>query len=356
MTDVFLNRIATATPGHDIHQKFVDYAALHIKEDRKRAVFLRMAERSQIEHRYSFLPPHEEDGLMDRDGFYLPKAFPDTGTRMHRYKQDAFKLVRLALDRLEFDATEVTHLVVTTCTGFYAPGIDIDIINHYGMKPDVERSIIGFMGCYAAINGMKAAWNIVRSVPCAKVLVVNLELCTLHLQETEDLETLLSFLIFADGCSASLISKEPVGLELQSFYSTILPESSDQITWHIGNQGFDMVLSGKVPLTVFSGISGCLNRILGGIAISDIQYWAIHPGGRSILDAIRDAIALPEKALEFSRDVLRHYGNMSSATIMFVLKEIMEDSSGSGPGCAMAFGPGVMAETMLFRKGSADGR
>jgi predicted naringenin-chalcone synthase len=260
-------------------------------------------------------------------------------------------LAKRALDHLNFaeHKDSITHLILTTCTGFYAPGIDLQVVEHYGLSPSVERTVVGFMGCYAGINALKLARHIVRSEPSSKVAILNLELCTIHLQETDDLEQVLSFLIFADGCSASLVSREPVGIELQSFTSTILPNSSDQITWHIGGRGFDMVLAGRVPSTICQGLPSFLGRILGGQRPEDIAHWAIHPGGRTILDAVQKSVGLSEDTLRHSRDVLRRFGNMSSATVMFVLREMLQPGTVAGRGCAMAFGPGLTTESMLFQ-------
>ena len=159
---------------------------------------------------------------------------------------------------------EITHLIVTSCTGFYAPGLDLQLAHRLGLDPSVERTIIGFMGCYAAMNALKLARHIVRSEPRSKVAIVNLELCTLHLQETDNIEEVLSFLIFADGCSASIVSAEPDGIELESFRTTVIPGSADQITWHIGRNGFDMRLAGTVPGTIGSGLPDAMPSILNG--------------------------------------------------------------------------------------------
>jgi alpha-pyrone synthase len=350
MTEAYLNRVATAVPDHDIHQKFVGYAPYLLGDDRQRTLFRRMAERSQIEHRYSFLRPHANDDRLDGDDFYLPHDFPGTEKRMRFYERHALGLARRALDQLDLAARreDITHLIVTTCTGFYAPGIDLEVIEHYGLNPAVERTIVGFMGCYAAVNALKLARHIVRSEKGAQVLILNLELCTLHLQKTENLEQILSFLIFADGCAAALVSAEPVGMELRGFHAAIMPQSSNQITWHVGALGFDMVLSGRVPATIAAGLPGCMPRILDGGRAEDIRHWAIHPGGRTVLDAVEEGIGLDRESLRLSRDVLRRYGNMSSATVMFVLKEMLEAGTPAGRGCAMAFGPGLCAESMLF--------
>jgi alpha-pyrone synthase len=338
-------------PDYDVHRKFVDYAPSLLSEERSRVLFKRMAGKAQIEHRYSFLQPHPDAMAIDANDFYRRGAYPDTETRMLFYERHAFSLALRALDQLDFAAhrDSITHLILTTCTGFYAPGIDQQVVEHYGLNPSVERTVIGFMGCHAGLNALKMARHIVRSEPSSKVAILNLELCTIHLQETDDLEQVLSFLIFADGCSASLVSAKPLGIELQSFSSTIMPESADQITWHIGGLGFDMVLMGRVPSTILKGLPRSLGSILRGQRPEDIEHWAIHPGGRTILDAVQKSIGLPNGMLRQSRDVLRRFGNMSSATVMFVLNEMLQPGTKGGRGCAMAFGPGLTAESMLFQ-------
>ncbi len=348
--DAYLNDISTAVPDYDIHRKFIDFAPSLLNDDRSRALFRRMAERCQIDHRYSVLEADANPAQLDASGFYAPEAFPDTETRMRTYRAHALPLARRALDGLNLRNRndEITHLILTTCTGFYAPGLDIEVVEHYGLKPSVERTIVGFMGCYAGMNALKLARHIVRSDAGACVLILNLELCTLHLQKTTDLEQMLSFLIFSDGCAASIVSAKPEGIELQRFHSAVMPQSADQITWAIGGNGFDMNLSGKVPGTIAAGLPVCLPDMLAGGTIAHFRHWAVHPGGRTILDAVRQGAEIPEDLLQSSRRVLRDFGNMSSATIMFVLKDIME--RGQGRGCGMAFGPGLTVESVLFEQ------
>lgn len=351
--NTYLNTISAALPPYDVHAKFIDYVSAGLPDARSQRLFLRMAERAQIEHRYSFLEPSPNAEQLDASGFYRRGQFPSTQMRMRIYEAKALQLACVALDAL-FETTapqSITHLIVTSCTGFYAPGLDLQILQHYGLNSAVERSIIGFMGCYAAMNALKLARHIVRSDPTAKVVILNIELCTLHLQESSTIEQLLSFLIFSDGCAASLVSADPVGIELHSFHCAVIPASSEHITWHIGDLGFEMFLSGKVPAALSSGLPAMMPAVLDGIGQDDIVHWAIHPGGRSVLDAVEEALALPESALEASRSVLRRYGNMSSATIMFVLKDMLA-SGEKGAGCAMAFGPGLTAETMRFSLGA----
>ncbi|MGO3056187.1 type III polyketide synthase [Halomonas sp. AOP43-A1-21] len=346
MNPTYINSIACAVPDFDIHSKFVDYAPRLLPDMRSVKVFQRMAERSQIEHRYSFLQPHVDDDKLDAADFYQNEAFPSTQARMKFYERFAFILAKRTLDQL--DLTGTTHLITTTCTGFYAPGLDFQLIKHYGLPAGIERTTVGFMGCYAAINALKLARHIVRSEPHAKVLLLNLELCTLHLKPAGTLEEILSFAIFSDGCAASIVSANPVGLEIQSFNSDVLPETEALITWYIGDQGFDMHLSGKVPGAIANNLPLVMNTLLDGATHSDIALWAIHPGGRTVLDAVRAGAELEERALIESREVLRKFGNMSSATIMFVLQEMLNNPKKTGPGLAMAFGPGLTVESMRF--------
>ena len=245
----------------------------------------------------------------------------------------------------EKERSGISHVLVTCCTGLYAPGLDFEIVDHLGLGAGVERTMVGFMGCYAAINALKLARHIVRSDSEANVLMVNLELCTLHLQETQDLEQVLSFLVFADGAAASIITGREAGLALDSFKAMMVPETRGLITWKIRGLGFDMLLSGQVPTELGRALhEGELMAERDGI-----DLWAVHPGGRSILDAVQKGLELPPNALDASREVLSRFGNMSSATVMFVLERIHAAvRSGGQHGCAMSFGPGLTAETMRF--------
>jgi predicted naringenin-chalcone synthase len=350
LTTTYLNRIATAIPEHDVHDAFVIFAEQMLSDPRLRTVFRRMVSRADIAHRYSFLDPQEGSGQFsshDAREFYRLGSFPNTARRMELFEQNAPALMRKAVDQLSLDEKErcgITHVLVTCCTGLYAPGLDFEIVDHLGLAAGVERTMVGFMGCYAAINALKLARHIVRSDPKAEVLMVNLELCTLHFQETQELEQVLSFLVFADGAAASLITAREQGFALDSFKAVMVPETRELITWKIGGLGFDMFLSGKVPAELGRALhDGELMAERDGI-----DLWAVHPGGRSILDAVEKGLELPVDALAASREVLSCFGNMSSATVMFVLQRMMQQARPGQRGCAMSFGPGLTAETMRF--------
>ncbi len=352
-TTAYLNRVATAVPEFDVHCPFVDFAAEMLESERTRGLFRRMARVSGIAQRFSVLNPAATagDGTRDAAKFYTRGAFPDTAARMRVFEESAPRLAHRTLDRLrltEEERARVTHVVVTSCTGLYAPGLDFEVMDYLGLRRTVERTVIGFMGCYAAMNAMKAARHIVRSEPDAAVLVLNLELCTLHLQETQELEQVLSFLVFSDGCAASLVTSDAVGFGLDSFRAVVIPETRDLITWKIRELGFDMLLSGRVPGEIARSLRTVRTEVLGGRGAEEIDLWAVHPGGRSVLDAVEEGLGLEDGALGESRHVLKCFGNMSSATVMFVLEQAMKRATAGQSGCAMAFGPGLTAETMLF--------
>lgn len=353
-TQAHLNAVATAVPGNDVHRFFIDFASTLLAEDpRRRAIFNRMADKGGIEHRFSCFAPASdaETGSADAEGLFRRGAFPGTATRMDMFAAAAPTLAERAVNEVLAgqDKAAITHLIVTTCTGFSAPGIDLEIIARCGLATGIERTIIGFMGCYAAINALKQARHIVRSEPAARVLLVNIELCTLHLKETTDLEKLLSFCLWGDGCAASIVSAEPTGMTLDSFHAVVASESRELMTWSVRDDGFDMVLSGQVPAAIHEVLGARAGEILRDQKVGDIDLWAVHPGGRSVLDAVERALNLPEDALAPSREVLRANGNLSSATVMFVLAAMLRGRRAGQQGCAMAFGPGLTAETMLFR-------
>jgi predicted naringenin-chalcone synthase len=351
-----INRIGTAVPPHEVHGAFNEFARSLLRDERTATLFDRMVERSGIVNRFSVLEPGVPGAdRLDAEGFLNRGRFPTTGARMQRYERHATDLAAQAVAALGEDPRHFTHIVVASCTGFTAPGLDQMLAQRLGMSPGIERTLVGFMGCYAGVTALRQAFHIVRSVPSARVLVVNLELCTLHLQETGDLETVLSFMLFGDGASAALVTAQPEGIGMVDFRSVALPDSADLITWRIGDQGFDMALSGKVPGRIATALRGELERndadgLLRGQSVQDIDLWAIHAGGRTVLDGVEQGLRLGRGALDWSRGVLRDFGNMSSATIIFVLERMLRGTTGPQTGMAMAFGPGLAAETFRFRR------
>lgn len=347
---VRLNALATAVPDHDIHQAFIDWATPRLTDARVRAIFERMAGRSGIANRWSVLPPTADGGSpVASGGFYDVPGLPPTSARMTAYAEHAPALAMKAIAGLgsAFDAARVTHIVVASCTGFVAPGIDQILARQLGLSASVERVLIGFMGCYAGVTALRTARHIVRSQPDAVVLVVSVELSTLHLQLEDAPEPLLAMLQFSDGAAAGIVSADDGGMILGDGISLALDDSADLIRWDIGDTGFAMHLSGEVP--------GRLREALAAPAVRDRLFdggdppplLAIHAGGRSVLDAVEHALHVPPEALADSRSVLARFGNMSSATILFVLAEMMARRA-EGQGVAIAFGPGLAAEAIRF--------
>lgn len=355
MTQAYLHAVGTAVPGHDIHAAFVDWARARLPEERERRVFDRMAARAGIGHRWSVLRALDDGGSpVAPGGFYDSALLPGTAARMAIYAEEAPKLALAAIARLSEQVAlrDISHLVVASCTGFVAPGIDQIVARELGLAPGVERLLVGFMGCYAAVAALRSARHIVRSEPQARVLVVCVELSTLHLQDTPALEPLLAQLQFGDGAAAALVTGEPGGVELGQPFATTLPDSHGLIRWDITDQGFAMHLSGEVPARIAAGLADAAfaAAATGGARPEEIDGWAVHAGGRSILDAVEGALHLLPDALADSRAVLADNGNMSSATLMFVLAKLLERRVERG--VALAFGPGLAAEGFAFRNAS----
>lgn len=291
---------------------------------------------------------------------------PSTKKRNEVYAQGAAPLyieaARKALeDCPDIQPSDVTHLVTASCTGFYNPGPDYQIVRALGLNTSTQRYHLGFMGCYAAFPGLRAAANFCRADPEAVVLVVCAELCTLHVHSSNDPDTIMGSAIFADGVAAAVVTgreTDQAGLRLDAFETTLTPVGEESMAWNIGDEGFEMVLGTYVPHIIDDHISGALEPLLAHEPeltgpVSQIPHWGIHPGGRSILDRVQKRLELSDEQLEPARHVLRNYGNMSSATVLFVLKRIMEqnlpevDPQGERV-CSMAFGPGLTVETALM--------
>lgn len=352
-SQVYINAIGTSCPPHDIHPRFVDYVKGTMDDARQRALFSRMANRSGIASRASIFAPDYSIDKIDSEGFYKPGSFPGTAERMQRFAIEAPRLAIAAVQDLlnrhgEGAVAAVSHLITVTCTGFMAPGIDIALMDEFEISNDVERTHVGFMGCNAAFNAFKLARHIVRSDPRARVLVVNVELCTLHFQQPGSVDEALMYLLFGDAASAALISSDASGLRLDCFGQTILPGTRDQITWGIGSQGFGMFLSGDVPRHIGNHLPAHVAALLGQDRVDDIELWAVHPGGRSVLASVETALDLPEAALASSRKILNEFGNVSSVTVPFILNDMMAGGGRGRRGVALGFGPGLGVESFTF--------
>lgn len=336
-----ITAIATATPACDVHATYSDWARVRVDDPRKRALLKRMLARSGIDHRYSALG--SADGAMGFGSFYNNGDAPGTAERMARYARAAPALALEAISHLPALGA-ITHMVTASCTGFLAPGLDQVVARQLRLDPGIQRLFLGFMGCYAGVTALRAAADIVRADPQARVLVLSTELCTLHLQETNDLEALLAMGQFADGAAAAIVTGSGEGMGLGQAFSLTLPEAGELITWTIGDTGFAMQLSGAVPGRIAEALAEpeVVEAIAPAAERASITGWAVHPGGRSVLDAVERGLNLPADRLQASRSVLRDCGNMSSASVLFVLERLMPERHAKG--LALAFGPGLAME------------
>jgi len=299
---------------------------------------------------------------------------PPTGARNDLYVARAPELfvaaARAALDAADgLAAEDVTHVVTVSCTGFFAPGPEYRVVRELGLRTSTQRYHLGFMGCYAAFPALRMARDLCAADPGAVVLVVCAELCSLHLASSDDPDTIVASSVFADGAAAAVVSARPVGdggpvLELDAFTTTLTDVGEQDMAWSIGDHGFEMVLSRYVPHIIGENIQGALAPLLGSdLRPTDVARWAVHPGGRAILDKVQEALGLTDAQLRPSRETLRSYGNMSSPTVLFVLRRILHGLGaglGAGPEddaatpasgdrvCAMAFGPGLAVESALM--------
>jgi predicted naringenin-chalcone synthase len=332
-------------------------------EGTERRLLKRLYKATQIEYRYSVIG----DYLKQRGEFeFFPNdydaSFPSTAARMSLYKANALNLGLSAIENClasikNVDPRDITHLITVSCTGMYAPGLDIEIIQQLHLSSTTKRFAVNFMGCYAAFNAMELAYNICKADSQAKVLVVCVELCTLHFQQSRSMDNVIANAIFADGAAAVLIESSDGSrnsLNFLKFHCDLLPQTEQEMAWHISDFGFDIVLSSYVPNLIESGIAKFVEKLLGeqSLKLVDIDFYAIHPGGVKILKACEQALNIKEHDNRYAYEVLRQFGNMSSVTILFVLKALWQnlDSQDHGKNImSFAFGPGLSIQSMLIR-------
>lgn len=330
---------------------------------------------SGIERRYTVLEELTFDQRGDDPVFFDRTTgdllMPGTKARNDIYAVEATKLYleagRAAIASTPgIEASDITHVVTVSCTGFYAPGPDYMLVRDLGLGPAVQRYHLGFMGCYASIPALRTAKQFCEADPDAVVLVVSVELCTLHLRSSNDPDTIVASSLFADGAGAGIVTARPLepgerALSLDRFETRITPVGEGDMAWKIGDHGFEMVLSNAVPSIIDDHITGALEPLFApdehlaealatDAASEHVAHWAIHPGGRSILDKVESRLALTEAQLVPARSTLRDFGNMSSVTVLFVLRNILDvaDSADGDRVAAMAFGPGLTVESALL--------
>jgi predicted naringenin-chalcone synthase len=287
---------------------------------------------------------------------------PSTARRNDVYRQAVVPLAERAaaeaLDAADLAPEDVTHLVAVSCTGFFAPGLDIALVRRLGLAPTTPRTLVTFMGCYAAFNALRVAHGFCQSDPEARVLVVCAELCTLHFRASQTLESAVVNALFADGAAATVVSsRAPEDAAGQLAYAGARTQldgnSMEAMTWDLGDHGFRMGLASSVPGVLAQHLPAYAEALLApeGLTDADVDFWAIHPGGRAIVEKAQEVLGLADADVAPSLGILRDYGNMSSPTVLFVLKRMMEEAEGRplGDGVAMAFGPGLTLEGALLR-------
>jgi predicted naringenin-chalcone synthase len=295
------------------------------------------------------------------------EPFPSIGPRMRLYEKFALKLALKAiadcLNPVEIELKEITHVITVSCTGLYAPGLDIELVEKLKLNPSVQRTCINFMGCYAAFNALKVADWACRADENSKVLIVCVELCSLHFLKNKNPDQLVSNALFGDGAAAVLVEgkkqKKGPSLSMESFYCTLSLDGKNDMAWHITDHGFEMTLSSYVPEMIKGGIKNLTNKLLKNLnmEVSSIDYFAIHPGGKRILEAIESELGLSKEDNRHAYEVLRNHGNMSSPTVLFVLHSVFKDLNKSDAGkniLSFAFGPGLTLESMLLRVHDGD--
>jgi len=359
--------ISTALPANKHTQaNLAEFMAdlFQYPKQEKRKLKLMYA-KSGIDTRYSVLPDFSST---KEERVFFPKTidlepFPTIENRMDYFNKTALPLCVNAIEdciKEKITKQQITHLITVSCTGLSAPGLDIDIVQHLKLNPSINRSSVNFMGCYAAIHALKQADYICKSDPDAIVLIVCIELCTLHFQKTDNMDNITANLLFGDGAASSLIVSDSYaaknkskGLKIKKFYSQISLHGKSDMAWQLSSTGFLMTLSSYIPQLIEKGIKTFFDTAIHNLNLTkhDITHWAIHPGGKKILEVIQKELSLKDDDLESSYSVLKNYGNMSSPTILFVLKDILDtkiNKEKKEKVFGIAFGPGLTMESVIL--------
>ena len=358
----WLRGFGLALPEHSIAQADAAEFVLPFNADtEEQARVLRgLYRRAGVRRRHSVVLESNGDAGVVQQSTYSPRSAessfgPTTSERMRSYEQHASVLAtmatRRALSDSQIEAADITHLVTVSCSGFHAPGFDIELLQTAGLSPSVARTHVGFMGCHGALNGLRVADAFLKADPHAKVLLCCVELCSLHHQYGWSPDRIVSNALFADGAAAVVLTNDraEAGWQLLASGSVVLPDTLGDMGWRIRDHGFEMTLSARVPELIKQHLRPWLSDWLGSrqLALDDIRSWAFHPGGPRILSAAGEALRLRREQWAVSESVLADFGNMSSPTILFILDRLRSEAV-AGPCVALAFGPGLTIEAALL--------
>ncbi len=361
---LLLAGLGTAVPERSIPQAEAEARAATISgfssdQQRKLRVLYRT---SGVSTRHSVLLEQGTKAEPIRQSFYPPRVSetdggPTTATRMQRYVAAAPDLAeqaaRAALAEANLAPTSIGHLVTVSCTGFGAPSFDLDLIERLGLDRGVSRTHVGFMGCHGALNGLRVARSLAGTEPGTAVLVAAVELCSLHHYYGWHPERLVANALFADGAAAIVglaqTSSDPGAWRLLASGSQVIPNTTELMSWHVGDHGFAMTLSAQVPEVIETALRPWMEQWLAraGTSLPAIRSWAVHPGGPRILTSVQTALGLPPEALAPSRAILATHGNMSSPTVLFILDQLRQ-ANAPRPCVALGFGPGLAIEAALL--------
>lgn len=351
MSRATIRTIRTATPPERLtRDAWLAFADRITPSEVSRALLARLADRSEIESRGA--------AAAGEAPFYADDAPPGTAARMRLWSQAARAMsedaCRSALAAAGVEPASITHLVTASCTGFESPGIDAHLIDRLGLSRAVTRANIGFMGCHAAVNALSVARNAAIADPSARILVVCAEVCSAHFHYSARIDQLIANTLFGDGCAAAIVEgahhAAPTAPLLAATHSLHLAASAGEMAWAVGDHGFEMTLGARVPdilqAEVGSWVAGMLAK--HGLTVAEVGAWAVHPGGPRVIESVLASLGLDARAGDTSRGILRAHGNMSSATLLFILERLMHQCT-PRPWVGLAFGPGLVGEMLVVR-------
>ncbi len=358
--------IGTSVPRYEFKQrdmiKFMERVYQLDPVEQRRLAFMYL--QSDIDTRHTVIKDygHTEEAAWeflqkDSDG---KLSLPDLDARMAIYEKEALPLSLASIENCikdHLDKKEITHLITVSCTGMSAPGLDLQIAEAMQLSPEISRTSINFMGCYAAVHALKLAKYICDSSEKANVLIVATELCSIHFQKEYTPDYAAGALLFSDGSASVLISNQlpsPKKLRLKDFYSKVVYQGSRDMAWNISTKGFLIALSTYVPNLVEQNVIALVNKALEKFRVTKeaITHWCLHPGGKKVLNAVRDELLLTKEQMQYARQVLSQYGNMSCPSVLFVLKNIMDAMGNNEPAkiFGVALGPGLTMESFYVSR------